>query len=270
MDRSWLYVPSDQPTLYPKALRSGTDACILDLEDSVSPANKQAGRENVRALLAEPAEITRAVRINADTWVEDLKWIAGADEIIVPKATLALLEDISALLSETLQPPPLVALIESALGFTQIRSIAALPQVSRLALGEADLCADLGMTPSEDGAELLSIRVEVVIASAAAAKQAPTAPVSTRFDDLDAFARSCERLAMLGFGGRSAIHPHQIAPINQHFTPSPAQQAWAREVIDAANRSGGGATTGPDGSMIDLAVVRRAEAIIKRTARSAS
>ena len=105
--------------------------------------------------------------------------------------------------------------------------IARAPRVQRLQIGEADLRADVGVTPGADERELLYVRSHVVLASTAAGIAPPIAPVSTNFRDLDAFRASTEALARLGFVGRACIHPAQVAIANEVFTPT-AEQVAAR------------------------------------------
>jgi len=104
-----------------------------------------------------------------------------------------------------------------------------------------------------------------VVVSAAAGIGAPVGPVSTDFRDLDRFAASTRALARRGYVGRACIHPAQVAVVNEVFTPAPDEVAWAREVIrlmDEAVSRGVGVVVGPDGRMVDEAVVRRARRVI--------
>ena len=144
--------------------------------------------------------------------------------------------------------------------------MAAVSGVERLAIGEADLSAELGVTLGDDGAELLYARSTLVVASAAAGIDAPTGPVFTDFRDADGLRLSTDALARLGFGSRPAIHPAQVEVINEAFTPTKAQLAAARELMAAfeeALAAGAGAAAS-DGVMFDAAVVRQAQRVLDR------
>jgi citrate lyase subunit beta / citryl-CoA lyase len=165
-----------------------------------------------------------------------------------------------------------VSLLESAAGILSARAIAQEPRVWQLGLGELDLCAEVGIQPSADERELLSIRVHVVLASAAAGLEPPVGPVWTDFRDLAALRRSTEALRRVGFGSRWAIHPAQVPVINETFTPTPEQLEAARRLVeryDSALDEGVGVCVGEDGHMVDEAVVRAARRILARARRTA-
>jgi citrate lyase subunit beta/citryl-CoA lyase len=160
-----------------------------------------------------------------------------------------------------------VPLLESAAGILSAPAIAQEPRVWQLGLGELDLCAEVGIQPSTDEHELLPIRVQVVLASAAAGLAPPIGPVSTDFRDLAALRRSTEGLRRVGFGGRWAIHPAQVPVINQTFTPTPEQLEAARRLVeryDGALERGVGVCVDEDGQMVDEAVVRAARRTLAR------
>ncbi len=143
--------------------------------------------------------------------------------------------------------------------------IAQAPRVRRLQVGEADLKADTGIEPGDDERELLWVRSQVVLVSAAAGIDPPVGPVSTNFRDLDALRVSTEAVRRLGYRGRACIHPAQIAVVHEVFTPSPEQVDAARALIaayDAAVAAGSGVLIGADGRMVDEAVVRQARRLV--------
>jgi citrate lyase subunit beta/citryl-CoA lyase len=160
-----------------------------------------------------------------------------------------------------------VALIETARGLLDVAGIARVPGVATLALGEGDLAADLGVTPSPGEPEFLLAREQVVVAAAAAGLEPPIAPVATDFRDLDAFRRSSEGLRRMGFGSRQAIHPAQVLVVNEVFTPSPTEVEAARETVAAFERAAAaqvGVVVDGAGRMVDEAVVRAARRTIAR------
>ncbi len=156
-------------------------------------------------------------------------------------------------------------LLESAAAVLRAAEIAQAPRVRRLQVGEADLKADTGIEPGDDERELLWVRSQVVLASAAAGIDPPVGPVSTNFRDLDALRASTEAVRRLGYRGRACIHPAQIAVVHEVFTPSPEQVDAAQALIaayDAAVAAGSGVLIGPDGRMVDEAVVRQARRLV--------
>jgi citrate lyase subunit beta/citryl-CoA lyase len=240
-------------------MQSGADSVIIDLEDAVAEAVKPHAREHaVEWLRSNPG--TRAwVRVNnrPDLFSVDLDAISPVSSlgVVIPKADLAACERTSL---------PVVALIETSVGVVQAREIAALPNVVRLALGEADLAADLGIEPSIDQREFAAIRSEIVVASAAAKIAAPAGPVFTDLEDADGLTTSSDQLRRQGFGGRSILHPKQIEAVHHAFTPPRERVVWARRVLDAfrsAESEGRGGVI-VDGEFVDAAVARRAEAVL--------
>jgi citrate lyase subunit beta/citryl-CoA lyase len=260
-----------------KAAGRGADALIADLEDSVAVAAKATARQTVAAWLSEQRQRQCQVwvRINADSVEEDVAAVVGAgvDGIVLPKAEPAALVVLDHLLTDLerqhalAQPLGVIGLIETARGLLAAPEVAASPRVRHLGIGEADLVGDLRMRPSPRREELASLRLQVVVASAAAGIGAPIAPTSTDFRDLDALSEGTEALLRLGFRARTAIHPAQVAVINKIFTPSPEEVGRARQIVDsyeAVVRSGGGVLTDDDGRMVDVAVVRSAREVLDR------
>jgi citrate lyase subunit beta/citryl-CoA lyase len=262
--RSFLYAPGDRPERFAKACASGADAVILDLEDGVAPAAKDLARANVAErldLVDDGPDLW--VRVNPDERIaDDLAAIIGRPGlhgILVPKATF---DSVSMVLDAG--APRVAPLIESARGLVDLERLASLPRVSHLALGEADLVADLGVEPGPRGDELLPLRMQVVVASAAAGIAAPAAPVSTAFRALDAFRTSTVELRRIGFGARSCIHPAQVAIVNEVMAPSEADVARARDLVARFEAAEGGVCLDPDGKMVDEAVVRSARRLLAR------
>lgn len=278
--RSYLYVPADRPDRIAKSVERGADAVILDLEDSIAPLVKETARANAAQWLESVPEYGGQiwVRVNSgDLLTEDLDAVCcnALTGIYLPKATRESVERLDSILdsveiSKGLQNGSIMvtALIETAEGLLGASKIARAARVVRLALGEADLKSELGISPSEDERELAPIRMQVVLASSAASLDPPTAGVSTDYRNLEALQWSTSNLKRMGFGSRSAIHPDQIAVINEVFTPTPEEIEVARELIttyERAKSDGTGATTGPDGRMIDEAVVRAARKLVEGT-----
>lgn len=274
--RSWLYVPGDDAAKLAGATGRGADALIVDLEDAVAPSRRSSARAQVADWLAErgPARADGPalwVRVNNDaTLDDDLDAIvaAGPDGILLPKADLDGVSRAAKVLDGT--TVLLGALLETARGVLDAAAIAASPAVSRLAVGEADLCAELAIDPSPDEHELWPLRMQVVVASSAAGLEPPCGPVSTDFRDLDGFRRSTELLRRAGFASRSAIHPAQVGVINEVFTPTAEERQAAAALVEAHERAvaaGTGVTLDAEGRMVDEAVIRAARRTLARGGR---
>ncbi|MFI0353355.1 HpcH/HpaI aldolase/citrate lyase family protein [Actinomadura sp. 9N407] len=267
-----LYVPGDRPDRLAKALRTGADELIVDLEDAVPVTAKERTRESVaawlRSLPADRPAVT--VRVNpGELGHADVRAIAGPglDGLCVAKTeSAAELRALDAVLTGAGMPDlPVVPLLESAAAVLAASEIAAAPRVDRLQLGEADLAADLGVTLGPDESELLWARSQVVAASAAARLHPPIAPVSTEFRDLEAFRTTTLRLKRLGFRGRACIHPAQLPVVAEVFTPTPAELDRARSLLagyEASLAAGSAVFVGDDGRLVDEAVIRAARSLL--------
>jgi citrate lyase subunit beta / citryl-CoA lyase len=281
---SYLYVPADRPDLMEKAVRGAAHAVILDLEDGVAPTMRVEAHTQAEQILATRRGIDAPpvlVRVHPDHLERGLEVAdrGHAAAVYLPKADLVSVARCAALAEQIEQrrsdddptasvgrrPLPIVALIESARGLLDAPSLAAQARVIGLALGESDLYAELGLAPDLSDDERRSIRLQVVVASAAAGLRGPTAPASTDYQDLDRYRESCVALRRIGFAARSAVHPAQVAVINEVFAPDEDEVHRARQLVDAfeaATAAGRGVIVGEDGRMIDEAVVRSARRLL--------
>jgi citrate lyase subunit beta/citryl-CoA lyase len=266
--RSYLYVPGDARQRLLRSTSRGADAVIADLEDSVAPMQRRAALEAVAAWLTsgEP-DTERWVRITsvADAADQLTRLTSGRlDGIVIPKvASVVDVARVVEVLDEPAdradRPVRVMPLIETAKALQAVDEIAAHPRVTALQLGELDLAADLGVVVGPDEHELLYPRSRVVVAAAAAGIEPPVGAVSPDFDDLDVLRATTQRLQRLGFVGRAVIHPRQIPVVHEVFTPTPGEVEEARRVMaayEAATANGSGVLVGPDGRMVDEAVVR--------------
>jgi citrate lyase subunit beta/citryl-CoA lyase len=262
--RVYLYVPGHRRDRFAKAVASGTDAVVLDLEDAVPIASKDTAREDVRAFLADvdPGAVELWVRINdGERGRDDLAALAGHPTlagVIVPKAHPATL----AARHADAPAVALVALVESASALGQLPAIAGADGVGALAIGEVDLAADLGLGDEVPEAVLWALRTQVVVAAAAAGLAAPLGPVSRAIDDLEGFAAVVRQLRQAGFGAVQAIHPKQVPVVQAVFTPAPEERAAAERVVAQAAAADGGVFVDDDGKMIDEAVLRSARRLL--------
>lgn len=255
--RSYLFVPGNRPERFDKSIASGADAVIVDLEDAVPPDQKDAARATVAAWLNPSRPVL--LRINA----ADTRWFA-ADVVLcrrpgVAAVMLAKAERVEDLAAVGVHAP-IVPLIESAAGFDNLRALASAPNVQRLAFGAIDFQLDLNMRATFD--ELILFRSQLVLASRLANIGAPIDSPSTAIDAPDEVESEAQRARRLGFGAKLCIHPRQIAVVNRSFSPSAAELAWARRVIEVAETSGGAAVA-LDGKMVDKPVILRAEAFLR-------
>jgi citrate lyase subunit beta/citryl-CoA lyase len=279
--RSYLFAPAADPRVMRKALGAGADAVVLDLEDSVATDRKDEARSAVAELLAELSASPSAdgssavhVRINRvgdgyDPHDIEVAVHPAVEALRLPKAEAAdAVRTASAAVAareRTLGMPAgavhLYPTIESARGVMRAEAIAASdPRVVRLVLGQADLVADLGGR-GDDTLTTLVPRALVALASRTAGIGAPVDGATTDVDGEQVLRDALTRARALGFHGKSAIHPRQLAAIHDTFTPDEAELAHAERVVAAAEAAGGGATT-LDGELVDVAIVRRARGLL--------
>ena len=158
---------------------------------------------------------------------------------------------------------PVVALIETALGLSRARELAAIPGVLRLGLGQIDLQADLGMACGADEQELLPVRLELVLASRLARMTPPIDGVTMDTRNAEVCTEDAQRSRRIGFGAKLCIHPHQVSWTRQAFMPSASQIDWARRVVQAMAAARGGVCT-VDHKMVDAPVFKLAEQTLWR------
>ena len=265
--RSFLFVPANRPERFAKALASGADAVIIDLEDAVSPADKPAARAQLAQgfIPLGPAERARiVVRMNAlgtPFHDDDLVLLAslvaqGLGGVMVPKAetVLGLQRVVDALGPRC----ALLPLIESVAGLDAANALATGPQVLRLAFGNLDFQADLGLVCGPDEPELVPVRLAVVLASRRAALPQPVDGVTPGTQDTVQLQADASRARRGGFGAKLCIHPAQVAGVNAAFTPTPSELDWAQRVLAAFEAAGGGVFS-LEGRMVDAPVVRLAQ-----------
>jgi citrate lyase beta subunit len=261
--RSLVFAPANDRRKLLKALSSEADAVVADLADAVPESAKAAARQTVVSTLAAPTGVARMVRVNAFGGAEferDVEAIAGLqlDAVVLPKATL---EAVAALGRDG---PPIVAIVETALGLARADELAAAERVVALILGGVDLSVELGLEPLENGDELLYARSKLVLDSACAGITPPFDAAYLRFGDLAGLEREARMARALGLRGKICIHLDQVATVNEVFRGGFAVE-WARATI-AAYESGGREGRGAvahEGEMVDYAVVQRARRVLR-------
>ena len=270
--RSRLYLPGDQPKFFINAGLHKPDGIILDLEDSVAPAEKDAAALIVRNALRQVnfygAE--RMVRINqGELGLQDLEWIIPHNVHIVlipkvekPEQVNAVDDKIKYILKKNAikQPVYIMPIIESAMGGLQAYEIAAAsPNTVALALGLEDYTADIGTQRTLDGKESFWLRSVIVNAARAAGIQ-PIDSVFSDVSDMDGLRESVIEAKSLGFDGKGCIHPRQITIIHQAFAPGEKETAKAMKIVlafEEAEKEGLGVVS-LGSKMIDPPVVKRA------------
>ncbi|WP_121746501.1 CoA ester lyase [Streptomyces sp. E2N166] len=266
---TWLYAPGDRPRVVAKALAAGADVVVIDLEDAVAPDRKEYAREATAELLTEPQPVPVHVRVNAldgpfaAAELAALAALPGLSGLRLPKVTSP--EQITGVAAAT-GGPPLYALLETALGVEGAYRIAAAhPSLRGIALGEADLRADLGV---RGDAGLDWSRSRVVVAARAAGLAPPSQTVHPDTRDLEGLAASCAHGRALGFLGRAAIHPRQLPIIERAYLPTERELEEAETIVKAATAQPG-ALALPDGRFVDAAVVATAQRTLSLARRPA-
>jgi len=287
LNRSFLFAPGNVPRRIEKALTLPADAVILDLEDSVAPADKPAARKPIAEALKLPRVGRGYVRVNAPStpWcfrdlVETIH--SKVDGVMVPKvesaADLHAIDWVIAALEREQGIPEgsidLVPQIETATGVHRVdRVIQARNlrpykgpwRVKRVAFGAGDYSHDLNLSVTLDEPELADARARIVLASRAAGLENPIDSPWFHFKEPEAFKRALERSRRGGFQGRLCVHPDQIEPVNAAYLPSATEVEQAERIVKAfaEAEARGAAAIQVDGQMIDYPIVHRARAVIE-------
>jgi (S)-citramalyl-CoA lyase len=266
--KSWLFTPATKSDRFTRAADVHSDALIIDLEDAVAPSAKTEARETALRYLAgiSADRLPCALRINSpDTrfGLDDLRALlnspAKPDYLVLPKCdSSALIALVGNLLREAKKTAQIIALIESAKAIGALKEIAGgEAKPAALVFGAADMAADLGAETAWE--PLLWVRARIIQAAASAGIAALDSPY---FDiaDTEGLKQETKASASLGFRGKCAIHPAQIATINAFLTPSEQQVAEARQIL-VVNQQGVGSV---DHEMVDEAVARKARLVLER------
>lgn len=282
--RSLLFVPGNRPKMLDKAPGSGADAIVLDLEDSVPPAEKEAARHMVRERVASygPLPCIVTVRVNAISTgftADDLAAVVvpGLQGITLPKCqSAAEMRELDRLLGEAerraglpVGEVPVIACVETAYAVLRTAEIANVgPRVAAVNLGAEDFCADMGVPRTKEATELFLPRATIALCCRAAEIQALDC-VFADFSDEAGLRHESAVARGLGYNGKYLIHPSQIGPVNEIFTPPAPEVAYARRVITAfeAGVAAGSAAVNLDGKMVDTPVVNRARKLLALAAQ---
>jgi len=284
--RSFLFVPADGGSKLDKAMASGADAVIVDLEDSVAASDKAATRKPAAQALSQPRRGRGYVRVNAASTpfcygdlVETIH--KGVDGVVLPKVEsagelhaidwlLANLERERGIAEGSID---LMPQIETAAGvqrierIVQARNLRAYKgpwRVKRVAFGAADYANDVGLSPTLGEPELAEARARIVMISRAGGLENPIDSPWFHLKEAEAFGRALQRSRRGGFQGRFCIHPDQIAPVNAAYMPTPEELAQAERIVTAFRQAEakGAAAIQVDGQMIDYPVAYRAQSLL--------
>jgi citrate lyase subunit beta/citryl-CoA lyase len=286
--RTLLFAPGNRPRMLQKVGQCSADAVILDLEDAVPISEKEATRQAVRDAAGTIDTCPVYVRINPlaatagfsqPIGEADLAAIIrpGLAGIILPKVESpddlrradALLQGLEARHDLVVGSVDVIPIIETALAVQRAYDIAASgTRVKRLAFGAGDFTRDIGVAWSRREIESQYARSVLVIASRAAGLEPPLDTVWVDLRDQRGLARSARTAKQLGFQGKMAIHPSQVAPINTVFSPSAAEIACATRVVDAFSQAeaNGLASIQLDGQFIDYPIVESAQRVLATAA----
>ena len=268
--RTWLFVPALRaPEWLPKAVATGADAIIVDLEDATAPDEKDRARDVVRGLQLGGDRPWMFVRVNPTPDGRFLADVAvavqaGASGIVLPKGSHP--EDVTRVPADV---QAILVQIETARGVLRALDLAeADPRVIGLGFGAEDLSADLGVARTREIGEFPTARSLVGLAAAAAGVSAIDTPW---FDlgDAEGAGREARAARQLGFSGKFIIHPSHVAAVNEAFVPTDDEAMRAKRIIeafDAAVETGSGVAK-LDGRMIDMPVVVSARRVLARAER---
>jgi citrate lyase subunit beta/citryl-CoA lyase len=266
--QTYLFVPGNRPDRFAKALASGADRVILDLEDAVAPGDKAAARAAVTQWMSQASDDDKRhvlIRINAGD-PDDLALLQAVQArcVMLPKCESP--QQVAEVLAHMPAGAGVVALVETARGLLALTDVAAAPGVIRLAFGSLDYMVDLDLPASSTALDHAAAHIAVV--SRAADLATPVAGVTPAIDAVQV-TQDMLHARSLGFGAKMCIHPLQIAAVRAALSPSESDIAWAERVLQAVQAGGAGAVQ-LDGKMVDRPVVLKAERILAQAARKPS
>ena len=280
MRRTMLFLPGNSPAMLLNGDTLGSDSIILDLEDAVSPAEKDAARILVRNAIKylnyhNSEVIVRINPLDTDYWKKDLDEIiplkpsmimptkvSGADYIREVDAYITEIEERCGMEKNTVK---LIPLIETTLGIENAYQIAtASERVTAMFLGGEDLTADLHCVRTKEGTEIFYSRCRMVTAARAAGIEVYDTPF-TDVDDDEGLIKDAQFAKSLGFSGKAAISPRHVHDINRVFSPTEAEVAYAHEVFEAIEtaKAQGRGVISLHGKMIDAPIVSRARQVLE-------
>jgi citrate lyase subunit beta / citryl-CoA lyase len=270
--RTFLFAPGHRPERFEKAVRSGADVLILDLEDSVPGAEKMAARVAIEREWEklQSAGAPVAVRMNvpnSEAGEADLVLLERLNSIaavMIPKAES---DELLARVHHRLGGVALLPIIESAAGYSALPSLAAARGVLRLVIGHIDFMADSGIDCDSGQNEIAPLRFAVSMATRLNRLASGVDGVTVEMGDDERLREDVSRALRFGLAGKLCIHPQQVSVVHRAMCPSEFEVDWARKVL-AASAVAKGAAVKVDGRMVDLPVVLQAQRVLARAAPS--
>ena len=253
LPRSYLYVPADNERFLVKAESSAADFVILDLEDSVANQNKSLARAAAKKFLDDTKRSGIAIRVNPEN-IDDEKDLINhpkVERIFLPKVSKK--AEVHNFIEKSKTTKKLTAIIESALGFTNIKEIAEVPQVATISLGEIDLFTSLVVADKANEDIKLFARATLVYTSSSFDKYPPICPVNSNFNDIENFEAETMKFRSMGYWGRACIHPDQIEVANRVFSVDKELLRKAEEIVALLGDGKNGVAKTSDGQMVDIA-----------------
>ncbi|PAF45999.1 CoA ester lyase [Helicobacter sp. 11S02629-2] len=261
--KSLLFVPGSKPERFLKAFSFKASGVILDLEDAVDEDSKELARNHIKAFARDNKALQFFVRINSIKsrfYQDDLKLL----DSIKPSLLGVMLSKAQSKKEIEALDFKVIALIETALGISNLKKLARAKNLLALSFGSLDLALDLGLEKGRGKDLMLEFcQAKLVVQSRVNNLPSPLNGVYANFKDLEGLASECEVAKSMGFGGALCIHPSQVEVINKAFNPSPKVLAWAREILELAKLHNN-AVFNYKGEMIDLPVILRAKSIVTK------
>lgn len=279
--RALLYVPGDDRHKIEKALTLNVDCICMDMEDGVAPSRKLEARASILAALHELdfGQAEKLVRINpvgSGLEADELAAVLPArpDGIVIPKVENAgqvawvseQIESVELAHGWPLNSIRLVVDVETARGILNLNEIASQPRLDAIIFGAEDFAADIGAMRTPEAWEVFHARSAIVIAAAAYGLQAIDM-VSIDFKDIEKLRAESRFGAQLGYSGKQVIHPNQVAPVQEAFSPDQAAIEHAQRIVasfEASLKEGKGAYALDGNKMIDMPLVKAARAVLLR------
>lgn len=282
MPRSWLFVPATRPERFDKAVNSGADAVIIDLEDAVESADKPQAREHIAQYVAQSnndkikptakdAKVRASglwLRLNNDVHLEEdlalCESLASHDAIhgiVLPKVTEA--SQIESVFKSL--KLPIVAQIESARGISQLDAIAQSEGLVALSYGRLDISNELDLTAGSEAEQdfFIQLRIQMRLISKLYNLSAPIESIYADFKDTAAMEATAGYASDLGFSGMLCIHPLQVDIANRAFKASESQLAFATKVIEHYQQTGD-SIFAVEGVMVDLPVILQCQRLLQQ------
>ena len=278
--RALLYMPGDDRHKIEQALTLGVDCICMDMEDGVALNRKADARRGIAAALRELdfGRSEKLARINAPgsgLESEDIQAVLPfrPDGVVLPKVETqeqiqwasGKIEAAELAYGWPVRSIRLLVEVETPKAFLNLKDLASQPRLEALIFGDVDYAASIGATRTPGAEELLFARSALVMVCAAYTLQAIDM-VSTDFKDLETLRQEARLGAQLGFAGKQIIHPNQVAPVQEAFTPDEAASESARRLVEAfeLHQARGSGAFALDGRMIDIALVKAAQRVLER------